>query len=43
MSRMRFKVNPQSMVPWLSRNTLLETGAKSEVQVTAMGLEPTTT
>ena len=28
---------------WISRNSLLETGAKSEVYVTATGLEPTTT
>ena len=36
-------VNPHSIVAWMSRNSLLKTGAKSEVQVTATGLEPTTT
>ena len=32
-----------SIVAWMSRNFLLETGAKSEVSVTATGLEPRTT
>ena len=31
MSRTRFRVHPHSIVAWKSRNTLLETGAKSEV------------
>ena len=31
MSRTRFRVNPHSIVAWISRNSLLETGAKSEV------------
>ena len=31
MSRTRFGVNPHSIVAWMSRNSLLETGAKSEV------------
>ena len=43
MSRMSFRVNPHSIVALMSRNSLLETGAKYEVQVTATGLEPTTT
>ena len=32
MSRTRFRVNRHSIVPWMSRNSLLEAGAKSEVQ-----------
>ena len=40
MSRTHFRVNPHSTV---SRNSLLETGTISEVQVTATGLEPITT
>ena len=28
MSRTRFRVNPHSIVTWMSRNSLLETGAK---------------
>ena len=40
MSRTYFKVNPHSIVAWMSRNLLLEAGAKSEVEVTATGLEP---
>ena len=32
-----------TLVAWMSRNSLLEAGAKSEVSVTATGLEPTTT
>ena len=39
--RTRFRVNPHSIVAWMSRNSLLEAGAKSEV--TVIGLEPTTT
>ena len=31
MSRTRFRVNPHSIVVWMSRNSLLEAGAKSEV------------
>ena len=31
MSRRRFRVNPHSIVAWMSRNSLLETGPKSEV------------
>ena len=31
MSRTRFRVNPHSIVAWMSRNSLLETAAKSEV------------
>ena len=41
MSRTHFRVNPHSIVAWLSRNSLLETGAISEVDLTR--LEPTTT
>ena len=40
MSRTRFRVNLHSMVAWISWNSLLETGAISEVKVTATGLEP---
>ena len=35
MSRTRFRVNPHSIVAWMSRNSLLEAGAKSEGEVTA--------
>ena len=38
-----FRVNPYSIVTLMSRNSLLEVGAKSEVQVTATELEPATT
>ena len=31
MSRTRFRVNPHSIVAWMSGNSLLEAGAKSEV------------
>ena len=31
LSRIHFRVNPHSMVAWMSRNSLLETGMKSEV------------
>ena len=43
MSRTCFRVNPHSIVAWMSRNSLLEAGAKSEGEVTATGLEPRTT
>ena len=43
MSRTRFRVNLYSIVVWMSRNSLFETGAISQVSVTATGLEPTTT
>ena len=38
-----FRVNPNSLVAWLSRNSLVEAGAESEGKVTATGLEPRTT
>ena len=38
-----FRVNPHSIVAWMSKNSLLEAGAKSEGEVTATGLEPRTT
>ena len=31
------RVNPHSIVAWMSRNSLLEAGAKSEGEVTATG------
>ena len=31
MSHTRFRVNPPSIVAWMSRNSLLEAGTKSEV------------
>ena len=31
LSRTRFRVNPHCIVTWMSRNSLLEAGAKSEV------------
>ena len=31
MSRTRFRVNPHSIVAWMSRNSLLKAGARSEV------------
>ena len=43
MSCTRFRVIPHSIVAWMSRNSLLEIGVKSEVRVTTTGLEPTTT
>ena len=43
MSRTRFRVNPHSIVAWMSRISLLEAGAKSEGEVTATRLEPRTT
>ena len=33
MSRKRFRVNPHSTVAWISRTSLLEAGAKSEVSL----------
>ena len=36
-------MNSHTVVALMSRNSLLETGAKFEVSVTAMGLEPITT
>ena len=39
MSRMHFGMNPQSIFAWISRISLLETVALSEVCVTATGLE----
>ena len=38
MSPMRFKVNAQFIVAWMSRNSLLEVGTKYEVKVAATGL-----
>ena len=43
MPRTPFTVNPHSIFAWMSRNSLLEPGAKSEGEVTATGLEPRTT
>ena len=43
MSRTRFRVNPHSIFALMSRNSLLEAGAKCEGEVTATWLEPTTT
>ena len=43
MSRTRFRVNPHPIVAWMSRNSLLEVGAKSEIKVTATGFEPKAT
>ena len=40
MSCTRFRVNPHSLVAWMSRKSLLEAGAKSKVEVTATRLEP---
>ena len=37
-----YRVNAHSVVAWMSRNSLLEAGAKFEGQVTATGLEPRT-
>ena len=42
MSGTVFRMNLHSIVAWMSRNSLLETGAISEVYVTATGFEPTT-
>ena len=38
-----FKVNTHSIVTWMSLNSLLKAGAKSKVQMTVTGIEPTTT
>ena len=38
-----FRVNPHSIVAWMSRNSLLEAGTKSEGEVTPTGIEPRTT
>ena len=35
MSHTCFRVNPHSIVAWMSRNSLLKAGAKSEGEVTA--------
>ena len=43
MSHTHFRVNLHSIVAWISRNSLLEESAKSEVYGTPTGLEPTTT
>ena len=43
MSRTHFKVNPHSIVAWMSRKSLLKAGAKSQVYVTPTGLESRTT
>ena len=43
MSHRRFRLNPHTIVAWVSRNSLLKAGAKSEVCVTATGLALTTT
>ena len=43
MPHTHFRVNLYSAVAWMSRNSLLKTDATSEVWVTVMGLEPTTT
>ena len=42
MTVMRFKVNQHYLVAWMSRNSLLEEGVRSEVYVTAMRLKHTT-
>ena len=39
MSRTRFRVNLHSTVAWMSRNSLLEAGVKSEVWVTAVAVK----
>ena len=36
MSHPRFRVNPHSIVAWMSRNSLLETGTISEVLLTSL-------
>ena len=43
ISRTRLRVNLHSIVAWMSRNSLLETGTISEVSVTVTGFEPTAT
>ena len=43
MSHTRFRVNPHSAVARISRNSLLKTGAISEIEVTATRFELKTT
>ena len=43
VSPMCFRVKPPSAVAWMSRNSLLKTGMKTELWGTATGLELTTT
>ena len=43
MPRTPFRVNPHSIFTLMSRNSLLETGAKCQGEVTATWLKPTTT
>ena len=43
MSHTHFRVNLHSVVTWMWRNSLIETGAISGVKVAATGFEPTTT
>ena len=43
MPRAHFRVNLHSIVAWMAGNSLLETGEISEIQVTEMRYEPTTT
>ena len=43
MSHTRFRVNPHFIVAWMSKNSLLEAGAKSEGEVTGTGHEFRTT
>ena len=43
ISRTRIRVNPHSIMSWMSMIPLLEEGEKSEGEVTATGLEPRTT
>ena len=38
-----FRVNLRSVIAWISKNSLLETGAISEVKLTVTGLKQTTT
>ena len=40
MSRTRFRVDPRPIVAWMSRNSLLKTGAISKVYVTASDSNP---
>ena len=40
MSHMCFRVNPHSIVAWMSRNSLLEAGAKSEVERLKLNSNP---
>ena len=43
MSRTSFRVNPHSIVVWMSWNSLLKAGTKFEGELTATGLVPRTT